>query len=144
MRTLSVILAVSAVLIGGGACSSDSDPAASPTTLDSAATVCAEAKAEGARAASDYTDILLGGLESLDDPAKSAEYRERLQARMAQWETKLTEWSARQVSPELKAALVDAAATVKRLNDPGDYTGLKDTQAEFTRINAAITTACGS
>jgi hypothetical protein len=158
-RILTAAALATAVIAGVTACGGTPDPAASPTAAAASAApatsaaaaaagadtkaVCAEAVALSSTAAADFAkqiDEFLKSVVAGGDDAAAAE--KKLRASLTAWEAKLKELAAKDIDPELKTALTEAAATVAKHNDPNDNTGTGAVKKEFTEIGAKITTAC--
>ncbi|HTF10292.1 MAG TPA: hypothetical protein VK659_19165 [Asanoa sp.] len=152
-RFLVATLAVSALALA--ACGTDSSgegdgqPAAAGAsagadTAAATATACTEAMAAsetGATAFEEGLDNLLKvALEGDDAKAEAAE--KEFRTTLTAWADKLTELAGEPVAEDVKAALTETAATVKKIADPEDNTPVNAATQQLAGIADKIGAAC--
>src|SRR5690349_8857580 len=149
-RILVTALAASALALA--ACGSSSDEA--PTTGGSAptaggeaaatASACGEAVAVSKTGASGFDagvdNLLKVALEG--DEAKTDAAEKEFRAVLTSWSDKLTALAAEPVAADVKAALTEGAATVKKIADPDDNTPVNAAKEELAGVADKIGAAC--
>jgi hypothetical protein len=158
MRKLMIVAIIAAAGFAAAACadnspkpSASSTPAATTTTtaatVDETHQVCAEAMAAGSAAAVEFNakvDQLNQAAQS-GDLIKANQLANELRQKAAELQTQLQGWSAKNVKPEVKAALTDGATTVQQLNNPAvmpDASAKTKLQDIATRLSTACAGAC--
>jgi hypothetical protein len=147
-----IVAALAAVGLAGAACADNSPQAgessAPPASAaaDETQQICAQAMAEGTAAAGEFNTKINEMLQAAatGDTAKATDIESQLRQRLDAWKTKLTEWSGKNVKPQVKTALTEAAGTVGQLNDPADNTAVDDVKAKFTEIGVKLAAACAA
>ncbi|MEV4538914.1 hypothetical protein AB0J82_34595 [Asanoa sp. NPDC049518] len=150
-RILVTALAVSALALAACGSSSDDPP---PTTGGSApaaggeaaatASACGEAVAVSKTGASGFDagvdNLLKVALEG--DEAKTDAAEKEFRAVLTSWSDKLTALAAEPVAADVKAALTEGAATVKKIADPDDNTPVNAAKEELAGVADKIGAAC--
>jgi hypothetical protein len=148
-RFLVAAFAVPALALA--ACGTDSSgegagqpAAAGADTAAATATACTEAMAvskTGATAFEEGVDNLLKvALEGDDVKADAAE--KEFRATLTAWADRLAELSGEPVAEDVKVALTDTAATVKKIADPEDNTPINAATRQLAGIADKIGAAC--
>jgi predicted small secreted protein len=146
-RILVAAYTVSALALA--ACGTDEgagQPAAAggADTTAATASACTEAMAlskTGATAFEEGIDNLLEvALEGDDVKADAAE--KEFRATLAAWADRLAELSGEPVAEDVKAALTETAATVKKIADPEDNTPINAATQQLAGISDKIGAAC--
>ncbi|GIF49746.1 hypothetical protein DFJ67_2897 [Asanoa ferruginea] len=146
-RFLVAALAVSALALA--ACGKEDEagqPAAASgaDTAAATATACTEAMAlskTGATAFEEGVDNLLKvALEGDDAKAEAAE--KEFRAALTTWADQLAALSGEPVAEDVKAALTETAATVKKIADPEDKTPINAATQQLADIADKIGAAC--
>ncbi|GIF64828.1 hypothetical protein Ais01nite_28630 [Asanoa ishikariensis] len=149
-RILVTVLAASALALA--ACGSDTDAAPAGGTSAAAgegeaaatASACGEAVAVSKTGASGFDE----GVENLlkvaleGDEAKTDAAEKEFRAVLTSWSDKLTELSGEPVAADVKAALTEGAATVKKIADPDDNTPVNAAKEELAGVADKIGAAC--
>ncbi len=158
MRRVVVTLVLGLVVAGVAACESDGVPAPAPAAPSATApsvphtatvSVCADAVTVSEAGATifsgTYDHLRLLALSDTDEAttdAKSAELERELQVALTRWSQQLAALAEKDVDPQVKAALVNGARTVQRLNDPAEPTALGDARTTLERLAGTIEAAC--
>ena len=150
MRRLMIVAVLAAVGLGGAAACADNSPqpaassappATSAAAADETRQVCTEAMAEATAAgaeANTKVDQLVQAAQS-GDLVKAQQLQTELRARLGDLQTKVTAWSGRNIKPEVRTVLTEAATTLQQLNSqPPD----NQTKAKFQEIGAKLAAAC--
>ena len=150
-RLLAAVLAASA--FGLAACGSDTEAGGAPAaggasaaadTAAATATACTEAMAVSKNGATAFEegldDLLKVALEGDDAKADAAE--KEFRATLSAWSDKLTALSAEPVAEDVKAALTETAATVRKIADPADKTPVNAAKQQLADISDKIGAAC--
>ena len=86
--------------------------------------------------------MALSDTDEATTDAKSAELERELQVALTRWSQQLAALAEKDVDPQVKAALVNGARTVQRLNDPAEPTALGDARTTLERLAGTIEAAC--
>jgi len=146
-----LVTALTASALALAACGSDPDTAptggASPAAEGEAAataSACGEAVAVSKTGASGFDagvdNLLKVALEG--DEAKTDAAEKEFRAVLTNWSDKLTELSGQPVAADVKVALTEGAATVKKIADPDDNTPVNAAKEELAGVADKIGAAC--
>ncbi|SNT61149.1 hypothetical protein SAMN05421812_11312 [Asanoa hainanensis] len=146
-----LVTAFTASALALAACGSDTDAAptggASPAADGEAAataSACGEAVAVSKTGVSGFDagveNLLKVALEG--DEAKADAAEKEFRAVLTGWSDKLTALAAEPVAADVKVALTDGAATVKKIADPNDNTPVNAAKEELAGVADKIGAAC--
>ncbi|GIF71394.1 hypothetical protein [Asanoa siamensis] len=118
-----------------------------PATLGA----CAEAikvSRSGATAFTGTVDTLkILAVQDMDQKtidAKTDEAEQALRAAMSTWSRTLSALAAQDVDPRIRAALLDGAHDIDKLNDPNDLTAPAEARTTVERLAGRLEAACAA
>ncbi|GIF70594.1 hypothetical protein [Asanoa siamensis] len=151
MRRFVVAAAASAFALALAACGSDDAGTGAPAPSAAGAADAAEtasACAEAVRISKDGAAAFEPGVSKLlelaveGDEAKLAAAEEEFRTTLTAWSDKLTEFAGEPVEADVRAALTEGAATVRKIADPADNTPVNAAKDALTGVADKITSAC--
>jgi len=148
MRRMFLTVGVAAMaLVGATACGDDGTPGASASADTVAAATrdaCTQATALSASAATEFNAKMDEFIKAAlaQDATKSEQLETEIRAKVTEWEAKLNDLAAKDIKPEVKTALSQAAETLKKHNDPSDNASVNEVKAAYVAIATKISTAC--
>ena len=148
MRRMLIAVGLAAVALAGAAACDKStpNPAGSAGADVAAATrdACTQATALSATGAAEFNTKMNEFLQAAasGDAAKGQQLEAEIRAKVTEWATKLDGLAAKDVKPEVKTALTEAATTLRQHNDPNDSTSIDEVKAAYVAIATKISTAC--